>query len=158
MIVLVVLLIINYLIYSNLKPNQKLVEVREKYKTLREHLIETDNRDFEEIYREIPLVAYERMSPSVGYNTNKGQEIGICIDGDVNEIFHVLLHELAHCAVDEYTHSEEYWKKFDDLKKSLQKTKSTNKPDNDSESDSDKEESDDCDKQYMLLKPKRQKL
>ena len=39
MIVLVVLLILNYLIYSNLKPNQKLVEVREKYKTLREYLI-----------------------------------------------------------------------------------------------------------------------
>ena len=39
MIVLVVLLILNYLMYSNLKPNQKLVEVREKYKTLREYLI-----------------------------------------------------------------------------------------------------------------------
>ena len=48
--------------------------------------------------------------------------------------------------------------KFDDLKKSLQKTKSTNKLGNNSESDSDQEESDDCDKQYMLLKPKRQKL
>ena len=116
MIVLVVLLILNYLMYSNLKPNQKLVEVREKYKTLREYLIETDNRDFEDIYHEIPLIAYERMSSSVGYNVNKGQEIGICIDGDENEIFHVLLHELAHCVVDEYTHSEEYWKKFDTLK------------------------------------------
>ena len=116
MIVLVVLLIINYLIYSNLKPNQKLVEVREKYKTLREHLIETDNRDFEEIYREIPLVAYERMSPSVGYNTNKGQEIGICIDGDVNEIMHVLIHELAHSTVPEWTHSENFWNNFMELR------------------------------------------
>ena len=92
MIVLVVLLILNYLMYSNLKPNQKLVEVREKYKTLREYLIETDNRDFEDIYHEIPLIAYERMSSSVGYNVNKGQEIGICIDGDVNEIFHVYIY------------------------------------------------------------------
>jgi hypothetical protein len=52
----------------------------------------------------------------VGYNTNKGQEIAICLDGTPNEIFHVLIHELAHCTVDEYSHSEEFWANYVELR------------------------------------------
>jgi len=52
----------------------------------------------------------------LGYNINKGDEIAICIDGDENTMFHVLLHELAHSTVSEYKHSDNFWKNFDELK------------------------------------------
>ena len=29
-----------------------------------------------------------------------------------DQIFHVLLHELAHCTVQEYSHSEKFWKNY----------------------------------------------
>ena len=80
------------------------------------HLKDTNNEEFDMLYKEIPITAYQRMNGSIGYNVNKGGSIGLCIDGEPNEIFHVLLHELAHCTVDEYSHTKEFWDKFDKLR------------------------------------------
>ena len=116
MILLIALLIVNVIIFINTKEDTRFLEVKEKYRILREHLIDTGNEDFKMLHRPIPIIAHSRMENAVGYNSNKGTEIGICIDGDVNEIFHVLLHELAHCTVEEYSHSKHFWGQFDKLR------------------------------------------
>ena len=90
--------------------------VREKYRILREHIKTTGHEEFEILRHEIPLTMYHRTRGHIGYNTNKGNEIGLCLDGDTNEIFHVLIHELAHSTVDEYSHSKEYWANFKKLR------------------------------------------
>lgn len=116
MILTLLLLIINSIIFINVKEPSNLTEVREKYRTLREHLRETNNEEFKILCKEIPITAHRRLNGSIGYNVSKGSDIGICIDGEPNEIFHVLLHELAHCTVDEYSHSKEFWNNFDKLR------------------------------------------
>ena len=116
MIVALLLLVINVWIFITTRQPQKLKEIKEKYKILREHIKTVEDEKFNKIKKEIPLVAFKRVGGPVGYNTNKGQEIGICLKGGVNEIFHVLLHELAHCTVDEYSHTKEFWDKFDKLR------------------------------------------
>ena len=116
MILIILLLIINVLLFIYTKEPQELTDVREKYMTLREHLKETNNQEFKMLYREIPLTAHRYTNGYIGYNVSKGKSIGICIDGETNEIFHVLLHELAHCTVDEYSHTKEFWKNFNELK------------------------------------------
>ena len=116
MILILFLLIINVLLFINTNEPQELTEIHEKYRTLREHLKETNNQEFKMLYKEIPITAHKRMNGSIGYNVSKGSDIGLCIDGEPNEIFHVLLHELAHCTVDEYTHSKEFWENFDKLR------------------------------------------
>lgn len=116
MILLIVLLIINLMIFVYTKEDTRLIEVKHKYKLLREHLKASENEDFKMLYDEIPIVAHTRISYAVGYNSGKGDEIGLCIDGTVNEIFHVLLHELAHCTVDEYSHSNHFWMQFEKLR------------------------------------------
>ena len=116
MIVALLLIIINVLLFINIQEPPNLTEVREKYRTLREHLKETDNQEFKMLCKEIPITAHMRMNGSIGYNVSKGSDIGLCIDGEPNEIFHVLLHELAHCTVDEYSHSKDFWKNFDELR------------------------------------------
>ena len=112
MIVLVLLLIINIVIIYNSGVPEVLREVKEKYKILRESLGE----EHAKIKDEIPITARTRTNGYIGYNVNKGHEIGLCIDGTANQIFHVLLHELAHCMVDEYSHSKKFWKAFDELR------------------------------------------
>ena len=116
MILTILLLIINVIILMNIQEPERLSEVREKYRTLREHLKETNNEEFKMLCKEIPITAHRRMNGSIGYNVSKGSDIGLCIDGEPNEIFHVLIHELAHCTVDEYSHSKDFWKKFDELR------------------------------------------
>jgi hypothetical protein len=116
MILTILLLIINVIILMNIQEPERLSEVREKYRTLREHLKETNNQEFKMLCKEIPITAHRRMNGSIGYNVSKGSDIGLCIDGEPNEIFHVLIHELTHCTIDEYSHSKEFWKKFDELR------------------------------------------
>ena len=116
MILAFLLIIINVIVYINTQEPQNLTKVREKYRTLREHLKSTNNEEFKMLCKEIPITAHHRVGGAIGYNVNKGNGIGVCIDGEPNEIFHVLLHELAHCTVDEYSHSKEYWDNFDKLR------------------------------------------
>jgi hypothetical protein len=118
MIAVVVLLIIDLIILLLTKEDIRVTEVKRRYKLLREHLKSRDDNDedFKKIHDEISIIAYHKMTNSIGYNLNKGVEIGLCIDGTVNEIFHVLLHELAHCMVVEYSHSSHFWNKFEKLR------------------------------------------
>lgn len=116
MIALIILLLVNAFILVTTQEPREFVEVREKYEVLRRHIIETDNQKFHMLSRCIPITGFKKMSESVGYNTNKGAEIVLCLDGSVNEIFHVLIHELAHSTVEEYSHSEEYWNNYVELR------------------------------------------
>lgn len=117
MIVALVLIIVNVYILLNTKQPENLRIVRERYRLLREHIETTNNEEFAHLRNEIPITAHHRaQGGSVGYNINKGHEIGICIDGDPNEIMHVLIHELAHNCVDEYAHSSGFWEKYDKIK------------------------------------------
>lgn len=117
MIALLILLMINAFLLMNFREDSTLTIVKEKYKILREHLKATENENFDMLYDEIPIFAYRGSTLSgIGYNSNKGGEIGICVDGTPNHVFHVLLHELAHCTVDEYSHSPGFWKNYKELK------------------------------------------
>lgn len=77
---------------------------------------EKDNKFYDPIRKRIPLTFYRTRKNDLGYNVNKGYEIGLCVDGTVNDVFHVLIHELAHSLTDVYTHDETFWKNFDILK------------------------------------------
>ena len=116
MIALIILLLINLVILYTTREPQELVEVKEKYRILREHIRDTGNEKFKMLVRPTPITSLKRMNGSVGSNTNKGGEIVLCLDGKTNEIFHVLIHELAHSTVDEYSHSPEFWKKYVELR------------------------------------------
>jgi len=116
MIFIVILLIINLWILKQTRDPQELVEVKEKYAILRDHLIKTENQKYKMLTRCIPITGVKKMRETVGFNTNKGHEIAICLDGTPNDIFHVLIHELAHCTVSEYSHSENFWNNYVEIR------------------------------------------
>ena len=116
MMIAAVLIVLAIVLFVTTRQPENLRIVNEKYKTLREHLKETGNEKFQMLTRHIPLTGKRWMSESVGTNTNKGGEIALCLDGEPNVIFHVLIHELAHCTVEEYSHSPEFWKNYEELR------------------------------------------
>ena len=71
--------------------------------------------EFRHLQRRSILTGTTRKG-DLGSNVNKGYEISVCIDNDVNSMFHVLLHELAHNTVKEYAHSDEFWAQYNRLK------------------------------------------
>lgn len=116
MIALILLLFINLVILYKTREPQELLEVKEKYRILREHIRDTGNEKYKMLVHPTPITGMKRMKDSVGSNTNKGSEIVVCLDGKTNEIFHVLIHELAHSTVDEYSHSQQFWNNYIELR------------------------------------------
>ena len=116
MIALILLLFINLVILYKTREPQELLEVKEKYRILREHIRDTGNEKYKMLIHPTPITGMKRMKDSVGSNTNKGSEIVVCLDGKTNEIFHVLIHELAHSTVDEYSHSQQFWNNYIELR------------------------------------------
>tara|TARA_R110001592_G_scaffold249763_1_gene512253 strand:+ start:9068 stop:9499 length:432 start_codon:yes stop_codon:yes gene_type:complete len=113
---LILYALVAWTLWTTREP-ENFTKVKEMYKTFIDH-IRKNNTDprFDKLKNGTVLVAYKGRSHEIGYNTNKGYEIGLCIDGEPNQIFHVLLHELAHCTVDDYEHNSNFWKNFNDLK------------------------------------------
>jgi len=117
MIAFIVLLLLNLWILSQTREPQELVEVKEKYRILREHIASTGHPKFQMLARCVPVTGfYNIFGDTVGYNTNKGDEIAVCLNGTPNEIFHVLMHELAHSTVSEYSHSDQFWNNYGELR------------------------------------------
>lgn len=110
MILMLVLGILVFLVITFHKEDARMTDLKksyydfiqrvpEKYKVLRK-----------------PVCVTGMYGGDIGTNVNKGSEIFMCIDGDSNDRFHILLHELAHSTVSEYDHSDQFWKNFQDLK------------------------------------------
>ena len=112
MIILYIILAIVslYLICTTHEPKE-FTELREKY----QNFVDIVPPKYNNLKNKTILTCLtSKREP--GYNVNKGYEIVICYDKDVNSMFHVLLHELAHCTVDEYKHSPEFWENLKELK------------------------------------------
>ena len=109
----VLLLIVAVMCVGTVSEPVRFTQVKEMYTTFIDYMVEhnTDPR-FEVLKKRCVLVGFDRKNGELGYNTNKGYEIGLCLDGTPNQIFHVLIHELAHCTVPEYDHSPQFWKNF----------------------------------------------
>lgn len=89
-----------------------LIEVRRRYAVLREN----PPAGMEKLKTPVVLFWFTKTRQEIGYNVNKGTEIGLCLDGTANDIFHVLIHELAHTVTESFAHNEMFWKNFDTLK------------------------------------------
>lgn len=122
-IYLLVLFFVVFVLCATNKEPYCMVEVKKRYDKF---LVYVNNNNipekFKVLRKRILISGYKRsLSGDLGWNSNKGDEISICIDGEPNQAFHILIHELAHSTVDEYNHSEEFWKNFEELRELCQK-------------------------------------
>ena len=114
---LLLIIVIFLLLQTTHEPSQ-LREVKRRYKILRKKKKKTPDvpKKFKVIQYPILISGFKKPNGNeIGYNINKGGEIGICLKGTANQSFHVLIHELAHSTVNEYSHSKKFWDNFKEL-------------------------------------------
>lgn len=109
-----VLFLVAVLLSFTLREPDNLIEVRRRYAILRKSIDEKGR--FSRLRQPIIITGFEKRFGQIGYNVNKGYEIGLCVDGEPNDIFHVLIHELAHSTVPEFEHSKKFWEHVEELK------------------------------------------
>lgn len=116
--IIVILVLVNLILLWTTQEPANLLILKERYQTLVDYINnQTDAvpKKFH-VLGERAVIIGRKNSGDLGYNINKGLEIGICLDGTVNDMMHILLHELSHSTVSEYSHSDEFWKNFGELK------------------------------------------
>lgn len=111
-ILFIILVLVNIYSLSTLREPYNLKRVKEKYKILRENLPDK----FKILETPSIVTGFYPKNAEIGYNVNKGYEIGLCMSGTPNQMFHVLIHELAHSTVKEYEHSPEFWANYKELR------------------------------------------
>jgi hypothetical protein len=116
---IIAFIVVLILVLLTLKEPKEFVQARENYEILLNHVRKEPSvpKKFHVLKKRILISGFKNPFNygALGYNINKGTEIGLCVQGDSNQIFHVLLHELAHSTVEEYSHNEEFWKNFREL-------------------------------------------
>lgn len=110
--VLIALLVVFILVVSLHREDIRMVELKRRYY----QFIQQVPEKYEMLKQPVVITGLTGRPQQIGSNVNKGSEIFICIDGDQNDRFHILLHELAHTTVTEYDHSDQFWKNFKELK------------------------------------------
>lgn len=108
-----VVFVVAMLCFVTTREPPRLLLLKDQYKKFRAALVGTR---YEYLLDKHPIITGTYTKGKLGSSVNKGYEINVCIDGDLNSMFHVLLHELAHCSVTEYSHSEQFWSNFKDLR------------------------------------------
>lgn len=111
---LVILVFAVWAIFTT-RESEVLKMVKKRYEILRMHL----PPGMKKLKKPIVITGFSKKYGELGYNVNKGKEIGLCIDPGpdaINKAFHILIHELAHAVSDNYAHDEEFWKNFKILK------------------------------------------
>ena len=112
-ICILILLLTIFLLLHTIHEPPCMKEVKRRYNIL----INNCPEKFKVLKKRILISGYSKsFTGTLGWNSNKGDEIGICIDGTPNQTFHILLHELAHSTVEEYSHSKQFWKNFKELR------------------------------------------
>jgi hypothetical protein len=113
LLLVTILLFINGVILYYTHEPVGLTLIKKKYQVLLDHIRENID-DMPEQFHVLQnkVIITGKTNGDLGYNMNKGYEIGVCLDGEPNDMFHVLLHELSHSTVEEYDHSEEFWSNF----------------------------------------------
>lgn len=106
------LVILNTISVATLKEPYKLIKLKELYTTF----LENPPTKFPKLKTRSIITGFYGNGNEIGYNVNKGYEIGVCLSGTPNQMFHVLLHELAHTTVDSHDHTPEFWKNLNELK------------------------------------------
>ncbi len=109
MLVLLLFLLVIFIVSFH-REDEKMTRLKERYYDFIDRL-----PDKYSILKK-PVCVTGKYGGEIGSNVNKGSEIFICLDGDTNDSFHVLLHELAHSTVSEYDHSDRFWENFAELR------------------------------------------
>lgn len=114
---LLLVFVIDVILLYNTNEPKNLRIVRDKYNILIRYIENYPNKVPEKFHiLKDKRVIITGVNYELGYNVSKGDEIGLCLDGDINDIMHVFIHELAHMTVPEYDHTEQYWQNFSELK------------------------------------------
>ncbi len=108
---IILLLFIVFVILVH-REDWRMIELKRRYYEFIKHVPEK----YEMLKQPVIITGLTGQPEQIGSNVNKGSEIFICIDGDPNDRFHILLHELAHSTVSEYDHSDQFWKNFTELR------------------------------------------
>jgi len=107
----IVLIIIAVFLAVRTSRTKKLVIVNKRCESFIQYVKERDqSKDLQRIFK-VPfnIEAINKWNDFIGTTIDGGKEVAVCTDGEINEIMHVVIHELAHVARNDIEHDDAFW-------------------------------------------------
>lgn len=112
MLSFILLILLNVWSLMTLKQPENLKKLKDRYETF----LKNTPEQWPQLKRRSIITGFYDKNKELGYNINKGEEIGLCMGGTANQMMHVLIHELTHTTVKEFDHSPQFWENYNKLK------------------------------------------
>ena len=107
----VVLLIVAFLLCISSTKVKKIVKINETCRKFIDYVkTKGDDSELARIFT-VPfkIESINRWYDVVGVTLDGGKEVAVCTEGEMNDIMHVVIHELAHIARNDIEHDDAYW-------------------------------------------------
>lgn len=107
----VVLLIVAYVLCISSTKTKKLIIINEMCSQFIDYVKSKDNDPAISRIFTVPfkIESSNRWSDVLGATLDGGKEVAVCTEGEINDIMHVVIHELAHIARDDTEHDDAFW-------------------------------------------------
>ena len=110
-IVGIFLIVIALLLSIKTSRSKKLVAINKKCNEFIQYVKKKDqskelSRIFETPFK---IEAINRWYDFVGVTLDGGKEVAVCTEGELNDMMHVVIHELAHVARNDIEHDDKFW-------------------------------------------------
>ena len=112
----ILLLIVTFILVIYTSRSKKLIDINKQCDAFIQYIKKKNNKSLERILNTpFKIEQINRWYEFVGVTLDGGKEVAICTEGEMNDMMHVVIHELAHVARNDIEHDKAYW----DVQKTL---------------------------------------
>jgi len=107
----ILLIIATLLLSIRTSRKQKLVAINDKCNSFIQYVKSKEkNKDTARIFKTpFKIEALNRWYEYIGVTLDGGKEVAVCTEGKINDMMHVVIHELAHVARNDIEHDDAFW-------------------------------------------------
>ena len=107
----IVLLILAFVLCVSSTKSKKLIKINKRCQQFINYINSKGKDDDLSRIFSVPfkIESINRWYDVVGVTLDGGKEVAVCTEGELNDIMHVVIHELAHVARNDTEHDDAYW-------------------------------------------------
>ena len=115
----ILLIVVSFILAVYTSRTKTLVIVNEKCNALVDYIkSKGDDPDLRRaLDTPFKIESINKWYDFVGVTLDGGKEVAVCTEGEINDIMHIVIHEMAHVARNDVEHDDAFWKTQAKIKK-----------------------------------------
>lgn len=107
----IILIVLALLLSIRTSRSKKLIAINDKCNAFIKYVKDNDKgKELSRIYKTpFKIEALNQWYEYIGVTLDGGKEVAVCTEGELNDMMHVVIHELAHVQRNDIEHDDKFW-------------------------------------------------